>query len=121
MRVPSVWKGCAQHRFHNIAKEVISVVIVLLSHQIDGMKSIEIPKDGQHELLCPDVLLYFLRDPVVRCTLSHRMMKYRREPTPIAGEKSSKFTFLVGFEDGQQLSVGTLRKLSVNSWGILRK
>jgi hypothetical protein len=46
MQFPAVWKYWAQWRFHNIAQQVISVVIVLLGHQISDVKSINSPNKG---------------------------------------------------------------------------
>jgi hypothetical protein len=66
MHFPSVWKYCAQQWIHNIAKEVIRVLTVLLSHQIDDVKFIDSPNNDQHELLCPDLLLDFLMDLIAR-------------------------------------------------------
>jgi hypothetical protein len=66
MRFPAVWEYCTQQRFHKIAEEVVCVVIVLLSHQIDNVKSIDSPNNGQYEFLCPDLLLNLLRDLVAQ-------------------------------------------------------
>jgi hypothetical protein len=63
---PAVWKDCAQQRFHNAAKEMMNVVPVLLSHQIDAARSIDSRNNGQYELLCPDLLLDFLRNLVAQ-------------------------------------------------------
>jgi hypothetical protein len=64
MRTPfeTVWKYCEQQWFQNITKELLSVVTVLLNHQIDDVESIDSPNNSQHELLDPDLSLRLLRD-----------------------------------------------------------
>jgi hypothetical protein len=50
MRLLVVQVYYTQHRFHDIANGVMSVVTKLLSHQIDNVKSIDSPNNGPHEL-----------------------------------------------------------------------
>jgi hypothetical protein len=67
MRFATVWKYREQQWFQNMTKKVLCVVIVLLSHQINDMESIDSPNNGQHEFLDPDLLLHVLRDVISRC------------------------------------------------------
>jgi hypothetical protein len=55
MRVATVWKYCEQQRFQNMIKEVLCVVTVPLSHQIDDVESIGSPNHDQSELLGLDL------------------------------------------------------------------
>jgi phage-related holin len=64
MEFPAVWKNCTRQGFHNIVKEIVSVVSMLLSHWIDKVKSIDPPNNSQHELFSPDSVLDFMRDLV---------------------------------------------------------
>jgi hypothetical protein len=71
---PAVWNYCAQQRFHNIAKGVITVVTGLLSHRISRVKSINPPSDRPHKLFCPGLLLDLLSDLAAHYVPFHRMM-----------------------------------------------
>jgi hypothetical protein len=55
LRFLVVWNYCVQLRFHDIAKEVMIVVNLLLIHQIDHVKSINAPNKGQYEPFCTDL------------------------------------------------------------------
>jgi hypothetical protein len=100
MRFPAVWKYCEQQQFHNIAKELFYVVTVLLSHQIDHVKINNFPNNGQHELLSRGSLLDLLKDIPARHAPFRGMMKFQNKPTLISSDKSLKFTFILGFENG---------------------
>jgi hypothetical protein len=56
MPFPAVWKYWTQQQFHNIAKEVISAVTVMLTHPMDNLKSIASPNNAKHKRLSPDLL-----------------------------------------------------------------
>jgi hypothetical protein len=61
MRLVTVWKYCEQQWFQILTPEVLCVLIVLLSHQTDGMESVDSSNNGQHEVLRPGLLLHRLR------------------------------------------------------------
>jgi hypothetical protein len=89
MRFPAIWKYCTQQQFRNIFEVVMSVVTVLLSHQIDDMKSVSSPNDDQHELSDIDLSVELLRDIVARYGSFRRMMKFQSKATLVANEKPS--------------------------------
>jgi hypothetical protein len=84
-----------------MTKEVLCVVTVLLSHQIDKVESLHSPNDGQHEFLGNNVLLRLLRDIISRYAPVRRAMKFQSEPTLVSSHKSLTFIFLVRLENGQ--------------------
>jgi hypothetical protein len=51
--VCAAWKYCEHHWFQNITKEVLCVVTVLISHQINEVESIDSPNNDQHEFWFP--------------------------------------------------------------------
>jgi hypothetical protein len=93
IQFPAVWKYWVPERFHSIVQQVISAVIVLLSHQIDDVKSINSPNKGQHELFCNHLLFNVMRDCVARSASFCRMMKFQSEPTFITSNKPSNYIF----------------------------
>jgi hypothetical protein len=84
-----------------MTNEVLCVVTVLPSHQVDNVESIDSPSNGQHEFWGPDLLLRLLRDFISRYAPFRRMMKFQSEPTLFPSPKSLKFIFLVSLENGQ--------------------
>jgi hypothetical protein len=82
-------------------RQVLYIVTMLLSHQIDYVESIDFPNNGQHEFLGPDLLLHFLRDIIPRYVPFRRIAKFQREPTLVPGHTSLKFIFVVSFEKRQ--------------------
>jgi hypothetical protein len=84
-----------------MTKEVLCVVIVLLSHQIHHVESIDSPNNNQHKFFSPDLLLYLLRDITSRYALFRRMMEFQSEPTLVPSHKSFEFIFLFSLENGQ--------------------
>jgi hypothetical protein len=101
MRFVTVWKYCEQQWFQNMAKKVLCIVTVLLSHQTNDVESINFPNDAQHESLAPDFLLHFLRDIISRYTPFRVKMKFQSESTLIPSHKSLKFIFLLSLENGK--------------------
>jgi hypothetical protein len=57
-------------------QKTLRVVAVLPSHQVDDVKSIDSPNNGQYEILGTDLLLYLLRDIISRYVHFCRMMKF---------------------------------------------
>jgi hypothetical protein len=100
MRFATIWKDCEQQWFQNMTKEVLYIVIVLFSYQIDDVESIDSLNNDQHEFLGPDLLLDLLRDIVSRYAPFHRMMKFQSELTLVPSQKSLQFIFLVSLENG---------------------
>jgi hypothetical protein len=84
-----------------MAKEALCVVIVLVSHHIDDVESIDSPNTGQHEILGPDLLHHTLKDIISRYALFRRIVKFQSEPTLVPSHKTLKFIFLVSLENGQ--------------------
>jgi fumarate reductase subunit C len=78
MRFATVWKYYEQQWLQNMAKEVLCIVAVLLSHQIDDVDSIS-----------------------SRSTPFRRMMKFQSEPILVSIDKSLKFIFRVSLENEQ--------------------
>jgi replication initiation and membrane attachment protein DnaB len=101
---PAVWKYCTQQQFHNIVEEIMSVVSVLLDHEINNVKFFDSSNHHQYDLLNLDFLFELLRDIIARHVTLRRMMTFQSKPTLIDSEKSLKFIFLLGFENGHQLS-----------------
>jgi hypothetical protein len=101
MRFATVWKYCEQQWFQNMLKEILYVVTVLLSHQIDDVEFIDSPNNGQHELLGLDLLLHLLRDIISPYAPFCRMMKLQNESTLAPSHKSLKFIVFVSLEDVQ--------------------
>jgi hypothetical protein len=66
MRFATVWKYCQQQWFQNMTKEVLCVVTVLLSHQIDDVESTDSLNNDEHEFLGPNLLLHLLSDVISR-------------------------------------------------------
>jgi hypothetical protein len=101
MRFAPVRKYYEQQRFQNTTKEILCVVTVLLSYQINDVESIDSPDNGQHEFLGLDLLLHLLSDVISRDPPFRRMTKFQNEPTLIPNHKSLKFIFLVSLENEQ--------------------
>jgi hypothetical protein len=95
-----------------MTKEVLCVVTVLLSHQIDDVESINPPNNSQHEFLGPDLLLHLLRDIISRYAPFLRMMELQSELTLVPSHKYLKFIFLVSLENRQELSASFHPNLS---------
>jgi hypothetical protein len=76
-----------------MTKEVLAIVTVLLSHQIDDIESIDSPNNGQHECLGSDSLFHLLRDIILRYTAFRKIMKFQSEPTLVPSHKSLKCIF----------------------------
>jgi hypothetical protein len=81
MRFVTVWKYCEQQWFQNMAHEVLWVVTVLLSHQINDVESVDASNNDQYEFFGADLLLHLLRDIGSRYAPFRRMMKFQSEPT----------------------------------------
>jgi hypothetical protein len=101
MRFAIVWKYYEQQWFQNMTKEVLYVVTVLLSHQINDVESIDSTNNGQHEFSSPDLLLHLLRDITSRYAPFRRMMEFQTKPTLVPNHKSLKFIFLMSLKNGQ--------------------
>jgi hypothetical protein len=112
MQFVTVWKYCDQSQFQNLTKEVLCVVMMPLSHQIDDVESIDSINNGQHEFLGPDLLLRFLRDIISQYAPFRRMTKFQSEPTLVRSHKSLKFIFFVALENGHSLSASLHQNLS---------
>jgi hypothetical protein len=97
----TTWEYCKLQWFQNMTKEVLSIVTVLLGHQINDVESIDSPNNSQHEILGPDLLLHLLRDIILGHLLFRRMMKFQSKLTLVHSHKSSKFLFPVTFQNGQ--------------------
>jgi hypothetical protein len=115
MRFAAVWKYYGQQWFQNMIKQVLYVVTVLLSRQIDDMESIDSPNNGQHEFLRPDFLFHLLTDIISRCALFCRITKFQSEPPLVPSHKTLNFIFLMNLENGQSLSAGFHPNLSQTS------
>jgi hypothetical protein len=87
MRFPAVGKYYAQQRFHHIAGGALSVVPVV-RYQIDDMKSIDSPNNGQRR----GIRSVSLNDDISKQTKCHRQ------------RQSWRFTFLLSFENDRRLS-----------------
>jgi hypothetical protein len=61
-----------------MTQEVLCVVTVLLSHQIDDVESIDSPHNGQDEFLCPNLLLDLLRDIISRYVPFRKIVKFQK-------------------------------------------
>jgi hypothetical protein len=103
MRFPVIRKYCAGQQFRNSVEIVISVVTVLLSRQIDDVKSVGSPNNDQHELSNADLSVGLLRKIVARYGSFRRMMKFKSKATLVADEKPSNCSFLLRIENWQQL------------------
>jgi hypothetical protein len=112
MRFSAVWKYCEQQQFHNLVKEVLCVVTVLLSHRIDDVTTNNFPNNNQHKLLSRDSLFDPLKDITARHALFRGMVKFQNKPTLIPSDKSLKFTFVMGFKNGRQLSASFHQAMS---------
>jgi hypothetical protein len=97
-----------------MTNEVLCVVTVLLSHQIEGRESIDSPNNSQHEFLDPDLLFHLLRDITSRSALFRQMMKLQSESALVPSQKSFNFIFLVSLENVQELSASFHPNLSQN-------
>jgi hypothetical protein len=84
-----------------MTEDVLYIVTLLLSHQIDDTESIDSPNNSQYEFLGPDLLLRLGRDIISRYAPFRRMMKFQSEPTLVPSHKSLKFIVLVSLENGQ--------------------
>jgi hypothetical protein len=102
MRMPfaTVWKYYEQQWFQNIIREVLWVVTVPLSHQINDAESIDSSNNGQHEFLGPNLLPHLLRDIISRYAPFRRMMKFQSELTLVPSHKFLNCIFLGSFENG---------------------
>jgi hypothetical protein len=120
MRFAIGWKYCEHQWFQNVIKEVLCVVSVLFSHQIDDVEFIDSPNNSQREILGPDLLFHLLKDIISRYVPFRRMMKFHSEPTLVPSHKSLKLIFSWAWRMGNnslQVSIRTYCKLAVNSWG----
>jgi hypothetical protein len=107
-----------------MTKEVLYVVTVLLSHQIDDVKSVNSPNNGQHDFLGPYLLLRLLRDIISRYAIFRRMMEFQSEPILVLGYKYLKLIFSRSVRmdyNPRQVPIRICRRLVVNSCGIQRK
>jgi hypothetical protein len=101
MRFATVSKYCEQEWIQKVTKEVLRVVTVLLSHQIDNVECIDSPSDHQREFSGPGLLLHLLRDVISRYAPFRSMMEFQSEPALVPSHKSVKYIFLISLENGQ--------------------
>jgi hypothetical protein len=64
MHSSAVRKYLTQHWFHHVTVEVLCGITVLLSHQIDHVKSVSSVNNGQDEFLGNNLLSSLLKDIV---------------------------------------------------------
>jgi hypothetical protein len=120
MRFATVWKDCEQQLFQNTTKEVLWVLTVLLSHQIDSVESIDSPNYGQQEFLGPDLLLHLLRDTISRYAPFRRVMKFQGESTLVPRHKSLKFIYFSREPREWVITLGKFPSESVANWSLTR-
>jgi hypothetical protein len=90
MQFATAWKYCEQQWFQNMTKELLCVVTVSLSHEIDEVESIDPPDNGQHKFWGPDLSLHLVTDIILRHAPFRRMMKFQSEPTLVPSHKFLK-------------------------------
>jgi hypothetical protein len=66
---------------------------ILFSHQIDDLKSISAPNNGQQELLPSYLLLDLFTDIIARHMQFRRMMKFQSKPTLVPSYNPSNMLF----------------------------
>jgi hypothetical protein len=95
---------------------------MLLSHQIDDLKSISAPNNGQQELLPRYLLLDLFTDIIARHMQFRRMMKFQSKPTLVPSYNPSNMLFFLASRICNrpgQVSTGNRLRLSVN-WCEIR-